>query len=178
MNAGVDKFLLKPLFSSDIIDCINEFLDVSCYQDDNTGIVDGEFAGKKMLLAEDVEINREILMTLLENTGFSIDCAENGKEALDMVSAAPDKYDIVFMDLQMPVMGGIEATRRIRSLPVLQDAELPIIAMTANVFQSDIDACFAAGMDGHLGKPLDIDKIMDVLRTCFANRKVLVERAS
>ena len=77
------------------------------------------------------------------------------------------------MDLQMPVMGGIEATQHIRSLPVLQDAKLPIIALTANVFQSDIDACVAAGMDGHLGKPLDIDKILEVLRNCFTGHTII-----
>ena len=120
----------------------------------------GEFAGKKMLLAEDVEINREILIALLEDTGLAIDCAENGKEALDMIQAAPDKYDIVFMDLQMPQMDGFKATRQIRKFL----KGVPIVALTANVFTSDIEKCFAAGMNDHLGKPLDIDKILEVLR--------------
>jgi len=124
----------------------------------------GEFADKKMLLAEDVEINRGILTALLEETGLIIDCAENGAEALDMIAAAPDKYDIVFMDLQMPHMDGYEATRRIRALPALQGKKLPIIALTANVFTSDIAECITAGMDDHLGKPLDIDKILETLR--------------
>ena len=92
-----------------------------------------------------------------------IDCAVNGKEALDMIEADPDRYDIVFMDLQMPQMDGFEATRRIRALPALQRT-LPIVAMTANVFTSDIEECIAAGMDEHLGKPLDIDKIFEVMR--------------
>jgi len=124
----------------------------------------GEFAGKHMLLAEDIEINREILMALLEETGLMFDCAENGKEALDMVEANPDKYDIVFMDLQMPQMDGYEATRRIRALPALKEKQLPIIALSANVFTSDIEECIAAGMDDHLGKPLDSEKIFEVLR--------------
>jgi signal transduction histidine kinase/CheY-like chemotaxis protein len=123
-----------------------------------------EFTGKKMLLAEDIEINRDILIALLEDTGIIIDCAENGQEALDMIKSTPDKYDIVFMDMQMPKMDGLEATRHIRSLPALQNSKLPIVAMTANVFKEDIEACIAAGMDGHLGKPLDLDKIMEVLR--------------
>jgi len=122
------------------------------------------FFGKRMLLAEDVEINREILISLLGDTGLIIDCAENGKEALNMIEAAPDKYDIVLMDVQMPKMDGLEATRQIRALPALQGAELPIIAMTANVFKDDIEKCLAAGMNDHLGKPLDIDKILDKLR--------------
>jgi CheY-like chemotaxis protein len=128
---------------------------------------DDDFRGKRMLLAEDVEINREILITLLEDTGIAIDCAENGKEALDMVEAGLDKYDIVFMDVQMPQMDGLEAARRIRALPGIEDrggrGRLPIVAMTANVFKSDIDACIEAGMDGHLGKPLDFDKVMGTL---------------
>jgi len=124
----------------------------------------GEFEGKNLLVAEDVEINREILIALLEGTGLSIDCAENGKDALKMVEAAPDKYDIVFMDIQMPSMNGYEATRCIRALPERQRGRLPIIALTANVFKSDIDECLAAGMDDHLGKPLDIDRVIEKLR--------------
>jgi CheY-like chemotaxis protein len=120
----------------------------------------GMFEGKKMLLAEDVEINREILITLLEDTGISIDSAENGREAVDMVTAAPEKYDIVLMDVQMPKMDGLEAARRIRGL----STKLPIVAMTANVFKNDIEACIEAGMDDHLGKPLDFDKVLEKLR--------------
>ena len=124
----------------------------------------GEFTGKRVLIAEDVEINREILMALLEDTGLIFECAVNGKEALDMVEKAHGKYDIIFMDLQMPQMDGYEATRRIRALPFLERADLPIIAVSANVFTSDIEKCYAAGIDDHLGKPLDIDKILEVLR--------------
>ena len=133
---------------------------------ENIESTDGIFAGKRLLLAEDVEINREIILTVLENTGIMIDCAENGKEALDMIEAAPEKYDIVLMDLQMPKMDGLEATRRIRAL---QNVRLPIIAMTANVFKEDIEACIAAGMDDHLGKPLDINKVFEKLREYLLN---------
>ncbi|MCL2018967.1 MAG: response regulator [Oscillospiraceae bacterium] len=161
--AGVDKCLLKPLSSSTIIDAINDCFGVEdAKESENTG--DGEFYGKKLLLAEDIEINREILTVLLKETGISIDYAENGKEALDMVEAAPCKYDIVFMDVQMPKMDGLEASRRIRALPESGISELPIIAMTANVFKDDIEACLSAGMNGHIGKPLDIDKVMETLR--------------
>ena len=130
----------------------------------------GEFGGKRLLVAEDVEINREILLALLEDTGLKIDCAENGEEALKMVKATPDKYDLVFMDVEMPFMNGHEATRCIRDFlkendkSVRQRSRLPIIAMTANVFKSDIEACLAAGMDDHLGKPLDIDRVIEKLR--------------
>jgi len=123
-----------------------------------------EFAGKRMLLAEDIEINREILITLLDDTGLAIDCAKNGEEALAMIGAHPEKYDIVFMDVQMPVMDGLEASRRIRLMPVGLQGKLPIIAMTANVFKADIEKCLEAGMDDHLGKPLDMDKVFEILR--------------
>ena len=116
------------------------------------------------MVVEDFKINREILILLLKETGILIDCAENGKEAVDIVAADHEKYDLVFMDLQMPVMDGLEATRRIRALPARGREKLPIVAMTANVFKSDIEECIAAGMDGHIGKPIDIGKVMDVLR--------------
>jgi signal transduction histidine kinase/ActR/RegA family two-component response regulator len=123
----------------------------------------GDFEGKRLLLAEDIEINREIMLALLEDTGLIVECAENGEEALNMVETEPGRYDIVFMDLQMPKMDGLESTRRIRAIPSLQNTRLPIIAMTANVFKDDIEACLAAGMDGHLGKPLDVEKVMETL---------------
>jgi CheY-like chemotaxis protein/two-component sensor histidine kinase len=164
LDAGVSKYLLKPLFSSAIIDCRNECLGLDTADgDENTEINTGKFAGKKLLVAEDVEINREILISLLEDTGISIDCAENGLEALDMVSAAPNKYDMILMDIQMPKMDGLEATRRIRALPMPNVTNLPIIAMTAHVFKSDIEECLAAGMDDHIGKPFDIDDVQKKL---------------
>ena len=124
----------------------------------------GEFSGKRLLLAEDIEINREILLSLLGDTGLIIDCAVNGVEAVEMIESKPDEYDMVFMDLQMPKMDGFEATRRIRALPAMHDSRLPIIAMTANVFRDDIDECLAAGMNDHLGKPIDLDKVLEMLR--------------
>ncbi|MCL2440303.1 MAG: ATP-binding protein [Treponema sp.] len=136
-------------------------------KDKEDNIIGGEFTGKNLLVVEDVEINREILISLLHDTGLSIDCAENGKEALKMVEANTDKYDIVFMDVQMPVMNGHEATRRIRAFEASQykkDKRIPIIALTANVFKSDIEDCLAAGMNDHLGKPLDIDRVIEKLR--------------
>ena len=161
IQAGVDRHLLKPLFSSTIIDCLNECLEV----EDTKALPEAVyFDGKRILLAEDIAINREILIALLDGTGIIIDCAENGQEALDMIEAAPGKYDIVLMDIQMPKMDGIEATRRIRALPSIQSAGLPIIAMTANVFKDDIEVCLEAGMNDHLGKPLDIGRVIDKLR--------------
>jgi CheY-like chemotaxis protein/two-component sensor histidine kinase len=162
-KAGVNKHLIKPLSSSMLIDCVNDCL-ASGQSEDAPDIKSGIFEGKKLLLAEDIEINREILLSLLGDTGLKIDCAENGREALGMIEAAPDKYNIVLMDVQMPQMDGLEATRLIRALPALRGITLPIIAMTANVFKDDIESCLAAGMDDHLGKPIDIDVMIAKLR--------------
>ncbi|MCL2443555.1 MAG: ATP-binding protein, partial [Treponema sp.] len=107
-----------------------------------------KFTGRKMLLAEDIEINREIVISLLEDTGLNIDIAENGKQALDKITAAYDSYNMIFMDVQMPEMDGLEATRRIREFEVDLESKnsnthkhIPIVAMTANVFKDDIDKC-------------------------------------
>jgi CheY-like chemotaxis protein len=164
-EAGVDKFLSKPLFPSAIVDVINECLgadkrQIEEAQTDITGI----FAGRRILLVEDVEINREILQALLEPTQLEIDCAINGAEAVHMFSEEPDRYDMIFMDIQMPIMDGYEATRRIRSLNIPQAKTVPIIAMTANVFREDIERCLAAGMNSHIGKPINIDDILSKLR--------------
>jgi CheY-like chemotaxis protein len=152
-----------------IIDCKNERMGVNGTNGSDAEVKD-EFVGKSLLLAEDIDINREILIALLEDTGVNLDCAENGQQALEMVEADLGKYDVILMDIQMPVMDGLEATRRIRSLLSKHEMELPIIAMTANVFKDDIEACINAGMDDHLGKPLDIDKVMEILRKYLENR--------
>ena len=122
------------------------------------------FAGHSILLAEDVEMNREIVLTLLESTGLSIDCAENGVEAVRMFSEAPEKYEMIFMDVQMPEMDGYEATRRVRAFDTPGAKTIPIIAMTANVFREDVEKCLEAGMNGHIGKPLDFDEVLRYLR--------------
>jgi signal transduction histidine kinase/CheY-like chemotaxis protein len=121
----------------------------------------GVFAGRRILLVEDVEINREIVQALLEPTKLEIDCAENGAEAVRIFAESPAKYDVIFMDIQMPVMDGYDATQRIRALEVNNTVRrVPIIAMTANVFKEDIERCLEAGMDSHVGKPLDLEEVM------------------
>jgi CheY-like chemotaxis protein len=163
--AGVDRFLSKPLFPSDIADCINECLGRGDLPVENVqpGVRD-VFAGRHLLLAEDVEINREIVLALLEPTELEIDCAENGVEVLRLFSQNPERYDMIFMDVQMPEMDGLEAARRIRALDVPKAKTIPIIAMTANVFREDVEKCLAAGMDDHIGKPLDFDMVLEKLR--------------
>ena len=122
-----------------------------------------KFTGKHILVAEDVEINREIISALLASTDIGIDFAETGLQAVEMAAALPGKYDAMLMDVHMPKMDGLEATRRIRAMRSPGAKKLPIIAMTANVFKSDIDECFSAGMDDHIGKPLEIGILLEKL---------------
>jgi len=122
------------------------------------------FDGRRILLCEDIDINREIVMALLEGFGLQIDYAENGIEAIEMFSASPDNYDIILMDLQMPLMDGLEATRQIRKLPFVNSKTIPIVAMTANVFKEDVERCLAAGMNDHIGKPIDFDILLSKLK--------------
>jgi PAS domain S-box-containing protein len=165
-NAGVDKFLQKPLFASSIADCINQCLGVNAALPDRTGRqnVEGCFAGYRILLVEDVEINREILLSVMEPTALEITCAENGVAAVEAFAAAPEEYDMIFMDVQMPEMDGYEATRCIRVMESEQARKIPIVAMTANVFREDVERCLGAGMNDHVGKPLDFDDVMEKLR--------------
>ena len=165
-QAGVDEFLSKPMFPSSIVDLVNGYLGVQ--KETVEAVLETvieQFAGSRVLLAEDVEINREIVLTLLEPTLLDIDCAEDGEMAVRMFSDAPEKYDMIFMDVQMPKMDGYEATRAIRASGLPRAKTIPIVAMTANVFRDDIARCLEAGMDSHVGKPLDFNDIMGKLRT-------------
>ncbi|MCL1905847.1 MAG: response regulator [Clostridiales bacterium] len=163
-KAGVDKLLAKPLFPSDIANAVNDLLGMALQEkkEERKGN-SGQFEGYRILLAEDVEINREIVLALLEPTLISVDCAENGAEALRMFCAAPALYDAIFMDVQMPEMDGYEATRAIRALDMPQASSVPIIAMTANVFKEDVEKCLLAGMNSHVGKPLDFEEVLEKL---------------
>ena len=153
--------------------------------DENSRFV---FTGRNILLVEDVEINREIVMTILEPLQLKIDCAENGKKAVKLFCDNPSKYEMIFMDVQMPEMDGYEATRKIREFERELDMNnstederrkrllagnprkrTPIIAMTANVFKEDIEKCLLAGMDDHIGKPLDFEIVIEKLRS-YLNR--------
>jgi len=177
-SAGIDKFLPKPIFPSEFISCINKCFGIDLM---NGGSADtahrvDRFWGYCVLLVEDVEINREIVIALLEPTLVDIECAENGAEAVRMFKAEPEKYNIIFMDLQMPVMDGYEATRAIRAISEEKAKTIPIIAMTANVFKEDIDNCIEAGMDDHIGKPLDFKAVLEILRRHLFRQKPSKER--
>jgi signal transduction histidine kinase/CheY-like chemotaxis protein len=170
-EAGVKSFVPKPLFPSSIADCISRSLgaveQVSAAKAGESEIIE-RYEGRKILLAEDVDINREIVLTLLEPTALAIDCAENGKQAVELFTRSPESYDLVFMDVQMPEMDGYEATRQIRSSGAPNAERIPIIAMTANVFREDVERCLEAGMNSHVGKPLDLEEVMAALRRYLA----------
>ncbi|MCL2539388.1 MAG: response regulator [Oscillospiraceae bacterium] len=168
-SAGVDKFLQKPLFPSTIADLVSEYFGVASKREENENQIGGIFEGKRALLAEDVAINREIVLVLLEPTKIEIDCASNGVEAVKLFSEAPDSYDMIFMDVQMPEMDGYEATQAIRGMDNPKAKSIPIIAMTANVFREDIEKCLASGMNSHVGKPLDFDEVINQLRKYLIN---------
>ncbi len=166
--AGVNRFMPKPLFTSDVADCIAECLHLGRGkkpepepQPKNDA---GCFAGKRILLVEDVEINREIAIALLENTGAHIDWAGDGAQALEEFTAHPGGFDLILMDVHMPMVDGYEATRRIRALGTDYAKRIPIVAMTANVFREDIERCLEAGMNDHIGKPIDLKDMMEKLR--------------
>ena len=171
-KAGVNRFLQKPLFRSDIVDCLNEYFGNTCTEEELAMVREEDFSGFRILLVEDVEINREIVLTLLEPTNLTIDYAENGLGAVKKVQQEHPPYDMILMDVQMPEMDGFEATRKIREFEAEQNekrvpgwtARMPIIAMTANVFREDVEKCMEAGMDGHIGKPLNFEEVLQKLR--------------
>ncbi len=159
-QAGVDRFIAKPLFTSNIIDCLSE-----CGAGDATDSVrtmpeKPNFKGKHILLAEDVELNREIVIELLRDTEITISSAENGQEAITKFARHPERYDLIFMDIHMPAVDGYEATRRIRAMDTPRAKTVPIVAMTANVFREDVERCLESGMNDHIGKPIDYDDML------------------
>ncbi|MDR2738313.1 MAG: response regulator [Treponema sp.] len=122
-----------------------------------------DFSGHTLLLAEDIEINRDIVLTMLEDTHAVIDCAENGQVAVDMIAANPDRYNLIYMDIQMPLIDGYAATEQIRALEAQRGGKakrIPIIAMTANAFAEDVGRCLKAGMNDHIAKPVDIQELL------------------
>ncbi len=169
-EAGVTAFVSKPLFMS-------ELRDVLTSQDHKENNVENnekqyDYSGKHVLLVEDNELNREIAETILENMGVEVDCATDGTEAVDiMYNAADDKYDLIFMDIQMPKMDGYTATHEIRTLANNRKANIPIVAMTANAFEEDKRMSLEAGMNGHISKPISTEDIARVLDLVFKDNK-------
>ena len=170
-EAGVTAFVSKPLFMSELKSVLmqqetNEVPQVQIQEPERH-----DYSGKRVLLVEDNNLNREIATAILENAGMEVDAAVDGSEAVDiMVEANEDTYDLIFMDIQMPKMDGYTATREIRTLANSKKANIPIVAMTANAFEEDRKKSLEAGMNGHIVKPINIDEIAKVLDTVFMEK--------
>jgi signal transduction histidine kinase/CheY-like chemotaxis protein len=136
---------------------------------DELSAADFDFSGKRILIAEDIEINKVIVSALLEDTGVDVDFAENGREVYEMFTASPDRYDMIYMDMQMPEIDGCEATVKIRESGVRGAGEIPIVAMTANAFAEDVERCLGAGMNDHISKPIDQSVLLK--KTAIYTRK-------
>jgi len=161
-EAGVTAFCSKPLFLSELRDALLGHVEEAA---DKPAAPDKSFEGKKILLVEDNELNQEIAATILEERGFVVDVAGDGTVAVEkMKTAPPGQYDLILMDIQMPLMDGYEATRRIRALEDKAKAEIPIYAMTANAFEEDRQKALDAGLNGHIVKPIDIENLMEVIK--------------
>lgn len=163
--AGVTEFCSKPIFMSDLYRLL-----MKLFGEEEEQAVSSEdemiefFIGKRILLVDDNELNREIAIEILQEFGFEMEAAVDGKEAYEKVrDSRPGYYDVVLMDVQMPVMNGYEASRAIRKLANPELSNVPIFAMTANAFEEDKQDAIAAGMNGHIAKPIDIDKLLGAL---------------
>ena len=164
-RAGVNAFVPCPLFGSRLLETLSR---LTCTPEgaDSGGVGDGDYSGRRVLLVEDNELNLEIATELLSMTGVAVDAAQNGREAVERFAAAPEEgyYDVIFMDIQMPVMDGYEAARKIRSLDRGDAKTVWIVAMTANAFVEDMRLSREAGMNEHVSKPVDLERLEDILR--------------
>ncbi|MBD5144252.1 MAG: response regulator [Ruminococcus sp.] len=163
-EAGVTAFCSKPIFFSELQEVLAApyISQESSEEPETSGL---RFDGRKILLVEDNELNQEIARAILENVGFIIDTADDGTIAVDMMKEmSADTYDLILMDIQMPIMNGYQATRAIRALDDPIKADIPIVAMTANAFEEDKQQAIDAGMNGHVAKPINIEKLMETLK--------------
>ncbi len=169
-EAGVTAFCTKPLFMSELQDILAAPFEVR-EEKTNAETAYNSFSGKKLLLAEDNVLNREIACEILKEMGFIVDTANDGAEAVEKISSSiPGRYDIVLMDIQMPKMDGYEATRCIRELADSSKANIPIIAMTANAFEEDRQNAINSGMNGHIPKPIDVKKLTETIMAVMNGR--------
>ena len=174
-QAGVTAFVSKPLFMSELRKVLMQ--PAGSEQETKEARKDAgkkqyDYSGKRILLVEDNELNREIATAILEETGMTIDYADDGDVAVAAIEAAPaDRYDLILMDIQMPKMDGYTATREIRTLADNRKANIPIVAMTANAFEEDKQRAYKAGMNGHIIKPVSIEAIAKVLDEIFAEKE-------
>lgn len=165
-EAGANGFITKPLFRSCLAYKLKQFINGAAEEERLVAgpLIGGSYEGRRILLVEDNAMNREIAVEILSETGVAVDTAENGQIAVNLVKDAPSgTYDLIFMDMQMPVMDGCTAAEHIRALKREDAKTLPIIAMTANAFADDRQKTKDAGMNGHLAKPIDMDQLRLVL---------------
>ena len=167
--AGVTAFCAKPMFLSDLRETLLTALGKKQAKENVAAVVEMKsFKGKRLLLVEDNDLNREIAFEILKKYGFIVETAENSKIAVDMIAASKHGYyDLVLMDIQMPVMNGYEATRKIRALEDTVLSAVPIVAMTANAFDEDRKAAAESGMNGFISKPINLDEIIEVLHSAL-----------
>ncbi|MDE6016206.1 MAG: response regulator [Acetatifactor sp.] len=167
-EAGVTAFCSKPLFLSELRNCLQSVLKADEASEEKVVQQTKESRKGHILLAEDIDLNQEIATAILGDAGFTTEVAGNGQIAVDMVkNSEPGYYELVLMDVQMPVMNGYEATAAIRSLENEKLASIPIIAMTANAFEEDKQEALKCGMNGHIAKPIDIPKLLETLDSIF-----------
>ncbi|MBR0280838.1 MAG: response regulator, partial [Oscillibacter sp.] len=170
MEAGVDSFMSKPLFASEVM---REFQ--QAIQRKNIGhekAPKADLKGRHILLAEDMQINAEIMIELLEMREMKVDHAENGQLAVNLFSQSPENaYDAILMDVRMPVMDGLKATETIRALNRSDAQTVPIIAMTANAFDEDVQRSLQAGMNAHLSKPVEPERLFETLEQLISDNR-------
>jgi len=162
IQAGVTAFCSKPLFMSELRSCLNSV--VAADSGGQSGQPETRFHTGRILLAEDNELNQEIATAILTEAGFQVEVASNGRIAVEMLqNSPPDWYQLILMDIQMPVMDGYTAARAIRALDDPALSSIPILAMTANAFAEDRKDALRAGMNGHIAKPINITTLMETL---------------
>ncbi len=163
-EAGVTAFCSKPLFQSELRNCLRSIVNMESEKEECFGQDPIQFTTGRILLVEDNELNQEIAEAILEEAGFTTEIASNGQAALDMLEKSePGYYQLILMDVQMPVMNGYEATQKIRKMANKALSSIPIIAMTANAFEEDRQEAFRCGMNGHIAKPIDVNHLFDTL---------------
>ena len=164
-RAGVNAFVPCPLFPSRLLAALSSLIGRGAREGQDGPDQEDDFSGSRVLLVEDNELNREIAMELLGMTGVQVETAGDGAQAVEKFQNAPEGwFDLIFMDIQMPVMDGYEAARRIRRLPRADAQSVWIVAMTANAFVEDVRLARQAGMNEHISKPVDVDRLMEILR--------------
>ena len=163
LEAGAHGFISKPLFKSNLYLGLSRYMGGNQEKEEKKSSVLPDFTGKYILLAEDNELNWEIANEILTSAGFKVDWAENGQVCVEKFEESePGTYDVVLMDIRMPVMNGYDAAKSIRALD-RPDAGLPIIAMTADAFSDDVQRALECGMNVHIAKPIDINRLMQEL---------------